>query len=255
MTLLKKRRMLISSEELVLPESFDFAGLKAPALEALSRKSSPKQEKDPMWGELRIYEDGSKRAPLSPEQQAGALLAELLRLDAKLRGEDGSRAAVEIWARGFQALFYSAIQNALGHDRFLDPAQRLSLRRWLDHPDEERDHLYLALTSARSGAIDSKRGSPSAQKKLDDEMIVSCETAVPKETARRAENDKARHERLLDALNETGLFEAQAVKSARSSFKPAPAPVLCGPTAPSKLLAELNAAEGRFRQDRVGAPQ
>lgn len=253
LTLLKKRRMLIASEELVLPESFDFAGLKAPALGAYARKGAAKQEKDGEWGELRVYEDGSKRAPVSPEQQAGALLYELLRLDAKLRGADGSRAAVELWARGFQSLFYSAVQNALGHDRFLDPSQRLSLRRWLDHPDEERDHLYLALASARSGAIDAKRGSPSAQHRHDEAVSVSCETSVPPEAARRAGADKARHERLLDALNETGLFESGSIKASRAAFKAATPAVGCAPLPPSKLLAELNAAEGRFRQDRLGA--
>jgi len=145
-----------------------------------------KQERGP-WGQTAFYKNGSRRAVFTLETQAGYLLADLVRLDARLRGWDESAYAVETAARAAQWLFYGALRQ----DDFLDPETRLSYQQWLDQPAQYADHLILSLAASRSGTLDPLRKEPSAASKA---RAFLAEAA--------AAEKKFRQERQADAWKE-----------------------------------------------------
>ncbi len=97
--------------------------------------------------------EGSQKVLYSTEQQAGSLLAELLRLDSRLRGWDSSPYAVESAARAAQALFYDVVAREAGNDSFLQGEMKSSYRLWRDWPIEYRDWLVDSLAAAHGEAM------------------------------------------------------------------------------------------------------
>jgi hypothetical protein len=218
-TIHERKRLFLPTLETLLPDSakgFEEAGLPAPALKALSREA-PSQEEKTQWGQTRTFEDGSRRVTFTLEQQAGLLLAELLRLDISLRGQNASPYNTEIFARTAQMIFYARLQAALSNDRFLDPELRLDLRRWLDHPSEYRDHLVHTLNPARP-ARKAERSALTlyeATGLFDGAQIDEARQRLPAGVAGASDDQEAREDEEPSARTQSALMLSEILTAER----------------------------------------
>jgi hypothetical protein len=172
--LYEQRQGLFGSTLTLLPQSaklFSDSGAAPLTLQAFARDSAPKKEEIGPWGRTAVYEDGSRRALFSPEQQAGQLLADLTRLDARWRGWDDSPAVVEQVARLAQWLFYEALLRERREGDFLDLEMRRSFRLWKDRPGEYADYMAQALIAgAAPGQHAESAGAPLSAAALDEAL-------------------------------------------------------------------------------------
>ncbi|MCX5797674.1 MAG: hypothetical protein NTY77_19465, partial [Elusimicrobia bacterium] len=264
--LVEKSKLFFGTTATVLPKSaktYAEAGLPAPALQAMQNEAAPqKQERGP-WGDTSVYADGSRRASFTPEAQAGALLAELVRLDSRLRAWDASPYAAEVVARTAQWLFYDALVSARRSDAFLDPMTRIAYRQWLKDPAAYHDALLLGLSAGRNGAVDPRKFDLTAVSEFDRRALADC---VPASAAEAAYRDaSARQARTLDlaAYEASGLFAAEGLSAARAAAAKIPAEPapksLCRPEWAAEMaalpksgvmLGEAVEAEKRLRQEK-----
>ena len=131
--------------------------------------------------------EGSQKILFSIEQEAGSLLAELMRLDARLRGWDTSSYAAETTALTAQWLFYDALAREAGNDGFLQGDMRTSYRLWRDQPAEYRDWLVNSLSAAQGEALNPGRMDPKAQAVLAE--AVEAERRLRQERESHAAQD------------------------------------------------------------------
>ncbi|MFA6002447.1 MAG: hypothetical protein WC881_00100, partial [Elusimicrobiota bacterium] len=188
LALYERRKLLLGGELMLLSlsqKAYSEAGLPLPGLQALTRSDLPKKQEPGPWGQTSIFPDNSQRALFGPELQAGYLLAELVRLDARLRGWQAGAYASEVAARTAQFMFYDSISRDLRHDGFLDPETRLSFRQWLDRPEEYRDLLLHSLSASRSGVIDPRKAGLYAVSEFDRRALTYCEKASLEDAAFR----------------------------------------------------------------------
>jgi len=242
--LLEKPKLLFGATTSLLPraaKTYAELGLPVPALQALQGEAAPqKQERGP-WGDTAVYADGSRRALCTPEDQAGALLADLVRLDSHLRAWDGSPYATEIVARTAQWLFYDAVAHARRGDAFLDPLTRASYHQWLTQPSVYHDHLLLGLTAGRNGTVDWRKVDLAAVSEFDRRALSDCVKSSAEESAYR--DASARQARTLDlaGYEASGLFGAESLAVARAAAAQDPAEpasrALCRPEWASELAA------------------
>ncbi|MCX5789541.1 MAG: hypothetical protein NTX64_13710 [Elusimicrobia bacterium] len=145
----RKRGLLFSSDPTMVPESAEFyreRGTEPPNLQAAAPGASSGREEEADWGRVRIYDDGSRRLKFSNEELAGALLAELLRVDARARGwDDFYRVALR--ARSAQFRFYRRFAASTGAAPHLDRALEAEYGEWLARPWDWQDHWVQALSS------------------------------------------------------------------------------------------------------------
>ncbi|MDD5629562.1 MAG: hypothetical protein PHU21_10895 [Elusimicrobia bacterium] len=264
--LVEKSRLFFGKTTAVLPRSakvYSEAGLSVPALQALQAEAAPQRQESGPWGEASVYADGSRRASFTPEAQAGALLAELIRLDSRLRAWDASPYAVEFAARTAQWLFYDALASARGNDAFLDPPRRAAYRQWLAQPAAYHDMLILELSAGRNGTVDPRKVDLAAISEFDRGALRDCVPAAAAEAAYRDASARQARAADLDAYEASGLFSAESLAAARAAAAAAPAEPapksLCRPEWASEMaalpksgamLAEAVEAEKHLRQER-----
>ena len=262
----EKSRFFFGTTTTLLPRSaktYVEAGLPAPALQALQAEAVAQKRESGPWGDTAVYADGSRRASFTPEAQAGELLADLVRLDSRLRGWDASAYAVEVVARTAQWLFYGALDSARKSDAFLDPLLRITYRQWLGQPAAYHDGLLLGLSAGRNGTVDPRKVDFAAVAEFDRRALADCVAASAAEAGSR--DAGARLARTLDlaAYEASGLFGSESLAAARAAAAKAPAEALpktlCRPewaaemAALSKsgvVLGEAVEAERRMRQAR-----
>ncbi len=242
--LLHLRKKLFSRTTVLLPETpglYASLHLPPPALEAARGTAvAVKQETGP-WGETRLYSDDSRRGSFSPQQQAGTLLLNLLRLEAKLRGWEAWPYAREVYARTAQWLFHASLQE----ERFLDPQTRQAYRLWLQDPAEYRDHLVHALSSGRARLLDPRRaGAP-----------ASCEDGLAEQELREGLKKDALAFYRAGLAGSRELAEAQKAIEADSLVAQEPCAKRLEREAlarrlASGLLAEIGEEERKFREGR-----
>jgi hypothetical protein len=238
------------------------AGLPAPDLQALKDAAAPREREAGPWGDTAVYHDGSRRASFTPETRAGVLLAELVRLDARLRKWDASAAAVETVARTAQLLFYRALAASRRSDDFLDPLLRAAYRQWLEEPTAYHDMLLLGLSSSRSGVADPRKAVLAAVSAFNRNALADCVHASAAEAAYRDVSARGSREAELRAYEETDLFSEASLDAARQAAARAPAearpPTPCRPEWAAEMaalakagvvLGEAMEAEKRMRQE------
>ena len=125
--------------------------------------------------------------PFKNRAEAGSLLAELMRLDARLRGWDTSSYAAETTALTAQWLFYDALAREAGNDGFLQGDMLTSYRLWRDQPAEYRDWLVNSLSAAQGEALNPGRMDPKAQAVLAE--AVEAERRLRQERESHAAQD------------------------------------------------------------------
>jgi hypothetical protein len=264
--LMEKPRLFLGATTTLLPRSaktYSEAGLVSPALQALQSEAVPQGQESGPWGDSAVYADGSRRASFTPEVQAGALLAELVRLDSRLRAWNASPYATEVVARTAQWLFYDALVYMRRGDAFMDPLTRISYRRWLSEPAAYHDELLLSLTAGRNGTVDPRKADLAAVLEFDRRALADCMKASAAEAAYR--DASARQARTLDlaAYGNSGLFSAEDLAAARTAAAQAPAvpalKTLCRPEWASEtaalaksgaMLGEALDAEKHSRQEK-----
>jgi len=264
--LMEKSKLFFGTTTTLLPRSaktYAEAGLPAPALQALQGEAVPQKQESGPWGDTAVYADGSRRAALTPEAQAGALLAELVRLDSRLRAWDASPYATEVAARTAQWLFYDALASSRRSDAFLDPLTRRSYRQWLQEPAAYHDELLLSLSAGRNGTVDPRKVDLAAVSEFDRRALADCVRASAEESAYR--DVSARQARTWDlaAYQASGLFSSESLSAARAAAAKALAEPalknLCRPEWASEMaalsksgvmLGEAVEAEKRSRQGR-----
>ena len=179
--ILHEQRKFLGGSVMLLSRSsgtYVATGLPVPGLQALQTEAAPTRTQGGAWGQASIYADGSQSVAFSIEAEAGYLLAELMRFDARLRGWDASAYAVEIVARNAQWIFYAALIAERQADVFLDPQTRDSYRQWLDRPAEYGDDLLQSLTASRNGTMDPRKAGIAAVAEFDRQALVDCDKAV-----------------------------------------------------------------------------
>ena len=262
----EKSRLFFGATTTYLPRSaktYGEAGLPVPALQALQTDTAAQKQESGPWGDTAVYADGSRRAAFTPEAQAGQLLADLMRLDSRLRGWDASAYAVEVAARTAQWLFYGALASARKSDAFLDPLLRMSYHQWLDSPAAYHDGLLLSLSAARNGAVDERKADLAAVSEFDRRALADCVAASAAEAEHRQVAARQARDLELAAYQASGLFKTESLAAARevAAKAPAEAPAksLCRPEWAAEMaalaksgvvLAEAVEAERRMRQGR-----
>ena len=238
------------------------AGLPVPDLQALKGEGAPSRQESGLWGTVAVYEDGSRRAAFTPESQAGVLLAELVRLDSRLRKWDASAAAVETVARTAQWLFVRALAAPPRSDDFLDPLQRAAYREWLESPAAYHDNLLLGLSSSRAGVVDPRKAGLPAVSAFNQNALAGCVAASAAEAKARDAAARGAREAEIRAYEETDLFSEDSLAAARAAAARAPAeappPTPCRPEWAAEMaalaksgnvLGEAVEAERRMRQE------
>jgi hypothetical protein len=261
-----RHKMFFGTVNTVLPQSsgtYVEAGLPVPALQAAQHDVAPQKQEDGPWGQTASYADESQRVLFTPEDEAGYLLAELMRLDSRLRGWDASAYAVEVVARTAQLLFYDALSLGPRGDVFLDPGTRRSYRQWMEQPGAYHDQLLQSLIAGRNGTVDLRKAGLKDVEDFDRQALADCKKASARDAAGRAV--AARRARLGDlaAYEASGLFDSGPIAVAREGVGKAPPVVSTAETCPPRWQAELSAmarstslldeaveAERRFRQER-----
>ena len=258
-----KSKLFFGTMTTLLPRSAKtYAEMGLPAL-ALQSEAVPRKHEGGPWGDAAVYADGSRRVSFTPEVQAGALLAELVRLDSRLRAWDASPYAIEVVARTAQWIFYDALVSSRRSYAFLDPLTRISFHQWLDQPAAYHDELLLSLTAGRNGTVDPRKVDLTAVSEFNRRALVDCVNASAEESAYR--DALARQARTLDlaAYEASGLFGSEGLSAARAAAVKAPAEsapkTLCRPEWASEMaalsksgamLGEAVEAEKRLRQGR-----
>jgi hypothetical protein len=271
--LVERRRGLFGKDYAVLPESealYAELGLPSPKLEAGKKGAASTADTDGRWGNVKVYADRSRRATYSPQQQAGDLLYELLLIGLQREGFGASDVAARTWADTARFLLYSRLRDELGHDAFLDPDRRVELRERLERPDEARDRQLGAWSSARSGLLDPRRGTPAAQLEYERAARATCARSSLSDRLYELARKREAAVRAAAALAESGLAEesaaAAAIKSvteretaqrAAAVAMPACAPVPAGREdglrRSAALIAEAARIERAFRDARTRA--
>lgn len=146
----QRKRLFFGATETALPET-------------TKNHEVPYREEQTRWGKTRVFEDGSRRVVFSLEQQAGLLLADLLRLDVSLREPGASIREVELCARTAQMIFYSKLEPSVSAEQFLDPELRHDLRLWREHPGEYRSYLAHSLPAYDSSGSSSRPSAALAE--------------------------------------------------------------------------------------------
>ena len=262
----EKSRLFFGTTTTLLPRSaktYAESGLPAPALQALHAETVAQKQESGPWGDTAVYADGSRRASFTPEAQAGHLLADLMRLDSRLRGWDASAYAVEAAARTTQWLYYGALASARRSDAFLDPLLLISYHQWLGQPAAYHDGLLLGLLAGRNGAVDPRKVDLAAVAEFDRRALADCVAASAAEAGAR--DSAARLARTLDlaAYEASGLFSSESLAAARAAAAKIPAEALpkslCRPEWAAEMaalaksgtvLGEAVEAERRMRQAR-----
>ncbi|MBI3551917.1 MAG: hypothetical protein HY077_05310 [Elusimicrobia bacterium] len=262
-----KKRLFFGSKTILLsesPKAFAAMHVPVPELEALKPTPVAVKEEQGDWGRVRTYSDGSTRAFYTHQQLAGALLRQLLLLDAKRSGWEASRHAAEVYARSAQQMFYARVADELKDDRFLDPDLRADYHEWLEHPRDWRDALAHSLSSSRGSGFETGLAGPESAADWARQAAAECPGSLVSELTRQ---ELARRQGLKAAaaeLREIGLIEKVQFESALKAVDAEPAPVTKSPEAcvkhwqdagaglrlASALLVELRAAESKFRQER-----
>ena len=262
----EQKRLFFGTTTALLPRSPKaYAALDLPAadLQALQAEAVPRQQQDGPWGKTSSYADGSQSSLFSPESQAGYLLAELVRLDARLRSWNSSAYAVEVAARTAQWLFYSAVIETRRSDEFLDAETRASLRQWLEQPSAYHDRLLQSLTAARNGTVDPRKADLTSVSEFDRRALADCVAASTAETAQR--NAAARQLRRQDlaSYEASGIFASDLIAAARAAgekipdepvsaslFRPEWAAEMAALPQSGLMLGEAIEAERRLRQEK-----
>jgi hypothetical protein len=264
--LMEKPKLFLGMTTTLLPRSakaYSEAGLPQPAVQALQGEAVPQRQASGPWGDASVYSDESQRASFTPEVQAGALLAELVRLDSRLRGWDASPYVTEIAARTAQWLLYDALAYVRRGDAFMDPLTRIAYHRWLTQPAAYHDELLLSLTVGRNRTVDPRKIDLAAVSEFDRRALADCMKASAEENAYR--DASARQARTLDlaAYEASGLFSSEILAAARAAAAKAPAEpapkTLCRPEWASEMaaisksgvmLSEAVDAEKHLRQEK-----
>ena len=264
--LFEKRKLFFGGVSVLLPlsaKTYAEAGLPAPALQALQSEAIPQKRERGPWGQTAVYADGSSRAVFSTEQLAGALLAELMRFDARLRGWDASSYAVEVAARTAQMLFYDNLALARPAQEFLDVEMSRAYRQWLEFPGLYRGSLLSTLTASRLGAVDPRRAGLSAAAEFGRRSLEDCPRSAAAEASARAAAAKQARAGRTAAYEATGLFEADRLAASRAgggqAAEPSADPAACaarwraeldGLPKSAAVLNEAVETERRLRQER-----
>jgi hypothetical protein len=263
--LMGKPKLFFGTTTTLLPRSaktYAEIGLPVP-VQALQGEAVPQKQESGPWGDAAVYADGSRLVQFTPEAQAGVLLAELVRLDSRLRAWDASPYVTEVVARAAQWIFYDALAYVRRGDAFLDPVMRTSYHQWLTQPAAYHDELLLGLTSDRNGTVDSRKVDLPAVSEFDRSALADCVKASATESAYR--DASARRARSLDlaAYEASGFFGSENLAAARDAAAKTPAEpaprTLCRPEWASEMAASSNSgamlseaveAEKRMRQER-----
>jgi hypothetical protein len=264
--LVEKPKLFFGATDILLPRSaktYPEAGLPAPALQALQGEAVPRGQESGPWGGTSVYADGSRQASLTSDLQAGTLLAELVRLDSRLRAWDASPYATEVAARTAQLLFYDAVAYVRRGDAFLDPLTRMSYHQWLNQPAAYHDELLLSLSSGRNGTVDPRKADLAAISEFDRGALADCVKAAAAESSYRDATARQALSLDLAAYEASGLFGPESLAAARAAAakvpgEPAPK-TLCRPEWASEMaelpkagavLAEAIEAEKHMRQEK-----
>lgn len=225
------------------------------------------REESGEWGSAKIYADASLRGSYTQLQQAGTLLRKLLRLDARRRGWDANPYAAELYGRTAEMMLYARLAIENNGDAFLDPDLRVSLKLWLDHPHEWRDHLAHTLSAGRVEMLDPIKGGPEEQRTYNREALARCPASLDEEAARRAAGSAEALKKDILALEALALVGAAEAEQARKAVdaeaaarrRPPASTEECrahyeneqaGLTLALSLLSEMNLAERKFREER-----
>ena len=240
----EQRKFLLGGSVMLLPRSsgtYAAAGLPAPGLQALQAEAAPVKTQNGAWGQASLYADGSQSVAFSVEAEAGYLLAELMRFDARLRGWDGSAYAVETVARDAQWLFYDALIADRRTDAFLDPQTRGSYRQWLDRPAEYNDELLQSLTASRNGTVDPRKAGIAAVAESDRQALVDCDKAAAAQAFFRGLAARQARAGMLSDYEGSGLYESERLAGARALPQAASATAMTPGSCRADLQAELDA--------------
>jgi len=217
--ILHEQRKFLGGSVMLLSRSsaaYAAAGLPAPGLQALRAEAAPTHNQNGAWGQSSVYADGSQSVSFSVEAEAGYLLAELMRFDARLRGWDGSAYAVETVARDAQWLFYDALITERRSDAFLDSEPRDSYRQWLDRPAEYYDDLLQSLTASRNGTVDPRRAGIAVVAEFDRQALVDCVKAAAAQAFFRGLSARQARAGMLSDYEGSGLYEPERLSGARA---------------------------------------
>jgi len=110
-------------------------------------------EKKTDWGDAREYPDGSRRLVFSKEELAGTLLAELLKLDARLRRWDVDRYHAELRSRSAEFRFFYQLGKDSGKLPRLSPDLKVEYAEWLEMPADYIDFVLQALASPKADEV------------------------------------------------------------------------------------------------------
>jgi hypothetical protein len=199
------------------PQAWSDLGLSRPALDAFRPDAAPASVRSDDWGATKFYADGSRRGTYSPEERAGELLEQLLRLGLIREGLDASDYAARRWARGARLMFSARLKDEMKRDSFLDPDRRAELRAWLDRPEEADDDAAAAWSGSRLQILDPRRGPPDAERDFDSRAAASCGRAALEDALAAAGRRRARVVGTLEALTAAKVVDDAAAKAAAQS--------------------------------------
>ena len=231
--LARRKRLLMGSQQALVPDSKDFyqeRALAAPALGATALGAASAKEEEGDWGRALVFDDGSRRLRPSPEQLAGTLVEQLLLIDAKARGwEDAYHSRLR--ARSAQLRFYRRLAGETSTAPRLDRALAAEYSEWLHRPLDWNDHWVQALSApvesvvapSVSGDLEERlRARGAAELAVLEKIGLAPERTTPAPTPKPDEyverEHQARIDRELKALSTTGV-EARAWITAEHAFR------------------------------------
>ncbi len=260
-----RKRMFFGSTTMLLSDSgqaLSALHAPAPAVEALKRDAVALKEEQTDWGRTRTYADDSTRSYYTHQQMAGALLRELLLLDAQRQGWGASRFASEIYARSAQNMFYANMAVELKDDRFLDPDTRAQFHEWLAHPRDWHDELVHTLAAARGKPFSASLASPDSASEFLAQSAGSCPASLSDELSKPEIARRQAMKAAVSDLRELGLIDKGALESAAKAVDAEPAPgapdkscgkywedARAGIAAAAGIMSELRQGEARFRSE------
>lgn len=181
---LERRQGLFGPRQAHLLAESAAAGLEAANIGG----SVPTASENGPWGKTKIFADGSRRGSSSAQEQAGELLEQLLILGLRREAPEASAYAAKRWARTARLLFFSKLQDELGHDAFLDPDRRVELREWLERPEESDDRLAGSWSGSRLKLLDPGREEDSRESSLLVAEAARAERAIRQRKAQGEEH-------------------------------------------------------------------
>lgn len=162
-----KGGLFFGSRDYLLPDSTEYyrdLGLPIPPVQAALADAGSQGEVAGDWGKMRAYPDGSRRLRFPPEELAGTLLQELIRLDA-LRGDSGADPYhVELLSRLARFRFYRKLQQDTGAEPSLGPDLRSEFNEWRERPIDDLD---FALQGVLASGAPPAASDDSAGRALD----------------------------------------------------------------------------------------